>query len=1081
MTSRQISDPLPTIKPYALSVLALVFTLVLRLLLEPFLGNRAPYILFFLVIVIARRLWGRGPALLATVLGGIAVWYFLMGSAFSFFIANPADLVTLALYFAAGTFTSLWDQSYIRMPASISSPTGGVRANVLRRSAILIGAGVVLAGMIVLLARDFARTRKAEGWLIHTYQVINATESLRSTLQDAQASQREFLLTGDEHYLSPYNLAIAALPHQLELLKQLTADNPVQRTRWEHAGRLLDETLKLLNNGVELRRTQGADAALAAVRSGQGGQTADDLRSTLNGAVNEERRLLTARAADADLRASRGRWVLGLGSAMLIVLLVIASMVIEREAGQREQITEALRRHAGLLEQSHDSLLICRLRGAIEYWSRSAEILYGYSREEAVGQFSHELLKTAHPLGMAQIDDVLEREGHWEGELTQITKDGRRLTVEGYWSVAVGADGEKTVLQANRDVTERKRVEADRLLLATAIEQAAESVVITDRSASIQYVNPAFSRTTGYTRAEALGQNPRILKSGQQDGKFYEEMWVTLTAGKLWRGEFMNRRKNGTIYVEEATIAPVRDPSGEITNYIAIKSDITDRRKAELAVRENETMLRLFVQHAPAAIAMFDRDMRYMVVSQRWLADYRLGDKDLRGICHYDVFPDAPQEWRDVHSRCLAGAVQECKEDPFLWPDGSVDWFSWEVRPWRKADGSIGGIMIFSELITERKRAEVALAESELRYRQLFESSEGALAVYEVLYDPQGNPCDYRYVQVNPAFERITGMKARKILGRTARELGFDLEEYWIQTFGQVAKTGVPAVFERYAQHLGHYYSGSAYSPRPNQVAVSFSDVTERKQAEEALRQLNTELEKRVRSRTAALETANRELEAFAHSVSHDLRAPLRGIDGWSLALLEDFGDRLDPQGRKYLDRVRSEAQRMGVLIDDLLHLSRVSRAELCLRTVDLSSLAQSIIARLKESHPERSITFVVAPQMICTGDSQLLEIALTNLFDNAVKFTSNCSAAQVEFGRTEHEGATAYFVRDNGAGFDMAYAGMLFQPFQRLHKTSEFPGTGIGLATVQRVIHRHDGRIWAEGRVGGGATFYFTLGENKA
>ena len=312
-----------------------------------------------------------------------------------------------------------------------------------------------------------------------------------------------------------------------------------------------------------------------------------------------------------------------------------------------------------------------------------------------MGRSSHELLQTDHPLGMAQIDALLERDGQWKGELTQTTKDGRKLIVEGQWTVAVDAQGNKTVLEANRDITERKRAEAENLLLATAIEQAAETVVITDRDAKIQYVNPAFTRTTGYTRGEAIGQNPRILKSGQHDAKFYQEMWATLTAGKLWRGEFTNRRKDGTLYMEEATIAPVRDASGEITNYIAIKSDIT-----------------------------------------------------------------------------------------------------------------------------ERKRGEMALRESEFHYRQLFERSESALGLYEMVFDAQGNPSDFRFLDVNPAFERITGLKRSQILGHTALEVTPGLEEYWIKLFGRVAATGEPAAFEQYTQPLGRYYSGSAYSPRPNQVAV---------------------------------------------------------------------------------------------------------------------------------------------------------------------------------------------------------------------------------------------------------------------
>jgi signal transduction histidine kinase len=259
---------------------------------------------------------------------------------------------------------------------------------------------------------------------------------------------------------------------------------------------------------------------------------------------------------------------------------------------------------------------------------------------------------------------------------------------------------------------------------------------------------------------------------------------------------------------------------------------------------------------------------------------------------------------------------------------------------------------------------------------------------------------------------------------------------------------------------------------------IIFSElITERKRVEEEVRLLNAELEQRVRSRTEELETANRELEVFAHSVSHDLRAPLRGIDGWSLALLEDSGECLDAKGRKYLERVRSEAQRMGRLIDDLLHLSRVSRAELVPNAIDLTSLAETIVARLKEANPGRCIEFVIAPRLKCTGDARLLEIALTNLLDNAVKFTGPRTPARIEFGQTEYGGNPAFFVGDNGVGFDMAHAGMLFGPFQRLHKASEFPGTGIGLATVQRVIHRHGGRIWADARIGAGATLYFTLG----
>ena len=246
----------------------------------------------------------------------------------------------------------------------------------------------------------------------------------------------------------------------------------------------------------------------------------------------------------------------------------------------------------------------------------------------------------------------------------------------------------------------------------------------------------------------------------------------------------------------------------------------------------------------------------------------------------------------------------------------------------------------------------------------------------------------------------------------------------------------------------------------------------DRRRAEAQVRQLNLTLQQRA----AALETANQELEAFSYSVSHDLRAPLRSIDGFSLALLEDYGSQMDDSARDYMRRVRAAAQRMAALIDDLIDLSRVARAEMRWEQVDLSALAHAVAADLRQGAPERQVEFRFEPGLTARGDERLLRVALENLLGNAWKFTSEQAAAVIAFGRQRVDGQAAYFVRDNGAGFDMAYAHRLFGAFQRLHDQSEYPGTGIGLATVQRIIHRHGGRVWAEGQVQTGATFFFYL-----
>jgi light-regulated signal transduction histidine kinase (bacteriophytochrome) len=258
----------------------------------------------------------------------------------------------------------------------------------------------------------------------------------------------------------------------------------------------------------------------------------------------------------------------------------------------------------------------------------------------------------------------------------------------------------------------------------------------------------------------------------------------------------------------------------------------------------------------------------------------------------------------------------------------------------------------------------------------------------------------------------------------------------------------------------------------------SNTDISEQRKIQQQIQQLNAELEQRVRDRTVQLEVANRELESFSYSVSHDLRGPLRGIDGWSLALVEEYRDKLDEQARDYLDYIRSDAQRMGQLIDDMLRLSQVSRGHMERAFVDMGAVSQAVLARLQERQPDRRVEFAAQPGLAVWGDAGLLEIALTNLMDNALKFSSTRPVARIEFGRTEVDGHPVFFFRDNGVGFDMTYVHKLFGAFQRLHKASEFPGTGIGLAIVQRVVHRHGGRVWAKAEPGGGATFYFTLQE---
>jgi len=367
---------------------------------------------------------------------------------------------------------------------------------------------------------------------------------------------------------------------------------------------------------------------------------------------------------------------------------------------------------------------------------------------------------------------------------------------------------------------------------------------------------------------------------------------------------------------------------------------------------------------------------------------------------------------------------------------------------------------------------DVLEARVEARTRELNQSQEELDQFFamslDLLYiaDLEG-----RFTRVNPAWQEVLGWTAADLTAVPL--LNFVHPDDVASTASESAKLadgGVKVNFEnRYRSKDGTYRWFSwkaARNEHRNLIYAAARDVTDEKQVAREIQQY-----------AAELAVANRELEAFSYSVSHDLRAPLRAIDGFGQALLEDCGDALGAEGQEHLRRIRSAAQHMGQLIDDLLKLARVTRADLNFETIDLSAMAQTTLARLTNAHQDRSVNWQVHPGLRTTGDARLLQIVMTNLIENAWKFTGKRSEAHIEFGMRDDRGeAREYFVRDNGAGFDATYASKLFGAFQRLHHAGDFPGTGIGLATVQRIVMRHGGRVRAEGALGEGATFSFTL-----
>jgi len=374
--------------------------------------------------------------------------------------------------------------------------------------------------------------------------------------------------------------------------------------------------------------------------------------------------------------------------------------------------------------------------------------------------------------------------------------------------------------------------------------------------------------------------------------------------------------------------------------------------------------------------------------------------------------------------------------------------------------------------------------------RRLEEAREEAKRLLKVIDNTSAviylRDSDGRYLLVNRQYEELFAIRREDIVGLTDHDLfpPAMADDFRANDLKALAH-GSPIQMEEIAPHADgpHTYITVKYpivdaTGRAYAICGISTDITELKRAEERARQLNTELEQRVRDRTAELEASTRELDAFAYSVSHDLRAPLRAVAGFSEVLLEDYADRLDKDGREYLNRVLAATDRMGGLIDDLLDLSRAARVELARSPVNLSQLSEHVVAELRAAEPdgERSVEIRVEPDLKAFGDPALLRLVLQNLIGNAWKFTAKKPDARIEIGSAAGDGEQVFFVRDNGAGFDMRYLDKLFVPFQRVHSFDEFSGSGIGLAIVWRIIARHGGRVWAEGEPGAGAAFHFTL-----
>lgn len=837
----------------------------------------------------------------------------------------------------------------------------------------------------------------------------------------------------------------------------------------------------------------------------------------------------------------------------LIGLLGELGLAALRRIEDHEALEAGRERYRQLFEAESDAVfLIDGGTGRILEANTAASAMYGYARDELLALTNEDLSAEPEETRAATQDTpVIASEVVTIPHRVHKRRDGSTFPVE-ITGRFFEQDGRPVHIAAIRDITRRDETELalreSREVLRAVLDAIPARVFWKDSDLRYLGCNAPFARDAGFeTPADLLGKDDYAMGWRDQADLYRSDDRVVIESGepRLLVEEPQTTPSGRKIHVLTSKV-PLKDAQGDVVGVLGTYQDISERRQAEDALRQNERLHETFLNATDDIAYLKDDELRYVLVNEASAAFFGRGADEIVGRTDDDLMPaEAADNCRRSDQEALAShAVVVSHEE--------VRGRIYEARKFAvRLEGGRVGVGGYVRDVTERTLTERALEKRVLALTRPLDDSEpiafedlfdladiqalqddfaAAAGVASIITRTDGSPITEpsgfcrlcRDVIRGTENGRVNCLDSDAALGRLhadgpiirpclsgglwdagagiavggrhianwligqvrdetqtddhmieyAREIGAD-EDAFLEAFGEAPKMPKEQ-FERVARAL--YSLASQLSTTAYQNVQQARFIAAQKAAEAEVARLNADLERRVTQRTAQLEATNRELESFAYSISHDLRSPLRALNGFSEILLQDYSETLDDPGRDYLRRIKNAANHMAGLMDGLLQLSRLNREELEFKEVDLTGLAERFVAELRERDPARDVAVDIAPGLVARADPKLVRAVIENLLGNAWKFTSRHETARIEVGADRSDGGTTFFVRDDGAGFDMRYAGNLFGAFQRLHTPDQFEGTGIGLATVQRIVHRHGGTVWAEGEVEKGATLWFTL-----
>ncbi len=779
-----------------------------------------------------------------------------------------------------------------------------------------------------------------------------------------------------------------------------------------------------------------------------------------------------------------------------IAIVVVVDITERKEAEHRLLMASRQARDLQRALDEHAIVAVTDARGAITSVNDKFCAISRYAREELIGR-DHRIINSGFH-SKAFFRDLWSTIGAgrvWQGDLRNRAKDGSvywvHTTIVPLLDESTGRPRQFIAIRA--DITERK--EAEQALRESEERLRSLGDNLPD-SYVYQYTHDAGGRprflylSAGVRKLHGLRPEDVLHDAGALQRQMSAEQLDALTRAEAdslrtmtdFEMELCVRVGEGTSRWLHLRSHPRRRADGQVF-WDGVATDVTERRRSEEAVLAGKAKLEAALASMTDAVFISDRDGRFLDFNDAFATFHRFRGKQecARTLAEYPAFlevslpngePAPLEQW--AVSRALRGETADAAEYFLRRKDTGESWVgSHSFAPIRNAGGEIVGSVVTARDITRQKVAERALRQ----WADAFEHCAHGIAL--------GVPASNEVMACNPALAGMLGLRACDVVGSRLPDL-FAPEDRDSVRAGAAEADRVGQV--RLELRMLRV-DGAPFPVQLDVVSVrdvdgqaryrvaTAQDIRARREAEAALRELNAKLESRVGERTSELEVANKELEAFSYSVSHDLRAPLRAIDGFSEAVLSDYGTHLPPDGARQLGLIREGAQQMGRLIDDLLTFSRLSRQALVRREVDVRQLIDVVLEELRPERTGRAVEIDIDPLPRCRADRSLLKQVWVNLLSNAHKYTRGRAPARIRIGFRSQDGLEAYYVADNGTGFDMRYADKLFRVFQRLHRAEEFEGTGVGLAIVERILSRHGGRVWVEAAVDRGATFFFTLG----